>query len=55
MVKSAGSARNKCGKSSRMGLLWGLVRTVAVFFAVVIAALVVIDGSLLANLLGKKE
>jgi hypothetical protein len=38
-----------------MGFVWGLVRTVFVFFAVVIAALVVIDGTLLANLFGKKE
>ncbi len=38
-----------------MGLLWGLVRTVFVFFAVIIAALVVIDSALLANLLGKGE
>ncbi len=38
-----------------MGFLWGLVRTVFVFFAVIIAALVVVDASLLANLLGKGE
>jgi hypothetical protein len=38
-----------------MGFVWGLLRTVLLFFAVIIAALVVIDGSLLANLLGKKE
>ncbi len=38
-----------------MGFAWGLVRTVALFFAVAIGALVIIDGTLLANLLGKKE
>jgi hypothetical protein len=38
-----------------MGFLWGLLRTVFLFFAVIIAALIVIDGTLLANLLGKKE
>jgi hypothetical protein len=38
-----------------MGFLWGLLRTVLTFFAVIIAALVIIDGTLLANLLGKKE
>jgi hypothetical protein len=38
-----------------MGLLWGLVRTVLLMFGVIVAALVIIDGSLLANLLGKKE
>ncbi len=36
-----------------MGFLWGLVKTVFVFFAVVIALLVAIDGTLLANLTGK--
>lgn len=44
-----------CGNSSTMGFLWGLLRTVCLFFAVIIAALVIIDGTLLANLLGKKE
>ena len=38
-----------------MGLLWGLVRTVVWFFAVIIAALVVLDGSLLANLFSKSD
>jgi hypothetical protein len=38
-----------------MGFLWGLVRTVCLFFAVVVAGLIVVDGSLLANLLAKKE
>jgi hypothetical protein len=38
-----------------MGFLWGLVRAVVLLFAVLIAALVVIDGSLLANLLRKNE
>ncbi len=38
-----------------MGFLWGVVRTIFLFFAVVIAALVVVDGSLLANLLNKKD
>jgi hypothetical protein len=38
-----------------MGFVWGLFKTIVVIFAVIIAALVVIDGSLLANLFGKKE
>jgi hypothetical protein len=38
-----------------MGFLWGLVRAVCLFFAVVVAVLVVIDGTLLANLFGKRE
>jgi hypothetical protein len=38
-----------------MGLLWAIVRTVSLFFAVIIAALVVIDGTLFANLLNKRE
>jgi hypothetical protein len=42
---------NTCG----MGFLWGLLRAVFTFFAVIVAVLVVIDGTLLANLLGKKE
>lgn len=35
--------------------MWGLVRAVFLFFAVIIAVLVVIDGTLLANLFGKSE
>jgi hypothetical protein len=38
-----------------MGFLWGLVKAVTLVFAVIIAVLVVVDGSLLANLLGKKN
>jgi len=38
-----------------MGFLWGLVRTVFLFFAVIIAALVVLDGALLGNLLNKSD
>ncbi len=37
-----------------MGLLFGFVKAVSVFFAVVIALLVVLDGTLLANLTGKR-
>jgi hypothetical protein len=43
------------GRIAHMGLLWGLVRTVCLVFAVVIAALVVIDGTLLRRLLEKNE
>jgi hypothetical protein len=38
-----------------MGFLWGLVKAVFVFFAVVIALLVALDGTLLANLRGKGQ
>jgi hypothetical protein len=38
-----------------MGFLWGLLRAVFLFFAVIVAVLVVVDGTLLANLLDKKE
>jgi hypothetical protein len=38
-----------------MGLLWGFFKTVMLGFAVIIAVLVAIDGSLLANLIGKNE
>jgi hypothetical protein len=38
-----------------MGFFWGLLRAVFMFFAVIVAILVVIDGTLLANLLGKKD
>ena len=37
-----------------MGFLWGIVKAVFIFFAVVIAALVIIDGSLFANLFRKR-
>jgi hypothetical protein len=38
-----------------MGVLWGLVKAVVLFFVVVVAALVVLDGTLLANLMRKRE
>lgn len=38
-----------------MGCFWGLLRAVMLVFAVVIAVLVVIDGSLLANLFKKND
>jgi len=38
-----------------MGFLWGLVRIVGLSFAVIVVALIVIDGSLLANLFKKTE
>jgi len=38
-----------------MGLLWGIFKTIMLFFSVVIAALVVIDGSLFANIMKKSE
>jgi hypothetical protein len=47
--------RVKSGEEGRMGFLWGFVKAVTLAFAVVIAVLVVVDGSLLANLLGKKN
>jgi hypothetical protein len=45
----------KTGNTAGMGIVWGLLRAVFTFFAVIVAILVVIDGTLLANLLGKKE
>lgn len=38
-----------------MGFIWGLFKAVVTIFAVIIAILVVVDGSLLANLLGKNK
>lgn len=38
-----------------MGFLWGLVKAVFLFFAVVIALLVAVDGTLLANLTRKGD
>lgn len=38
-----------------MGLLWGAFKGIMLFFSVIIAALVVIDGSLFANLMKKPE
>ncbi len=38
-----------------MGFLWAFFKAVTLVFAVIIAVLVVVDGSLLANLLGKKN
>jgi hypothetical protein len=38
-----------------MGVLWGLVKAVVLFFVVVVAALVVLDGTLLSNLMRKRD
>jgi len=38
-----------------MAILWWLVRTVALTFATIIAILVVLDGTLLANALRKSS
>jgi uncharacterized membrane protein len=36
-----------------MGLLWGILKLVTLVFGVIIAVLVVVDGTLLANLFRK--
>ena len=38
-----------------MGFVWGIFKAIMLVFTVIIAVLVVIDGSLLANLLGKNK
>jgi hypothetical protein len=38
-----------------MGFIWGFFKAVMLVFSVIIAVLIVIDGSLLANLFGKKK
>jgi hypothetical protein len=38
-----------------MGVLWGLVKAVILFFVAIVALLVVIDGTLFANLMRKRE
>jgi hypothetical protein len=38
-----------------MGLIWGVFKSIMLFFSVIIAALVVLDGSLFANLMKKPE
>ena len=38
-----------------MGFLFGIVRAILTVFAIAIAILVVVDGSLLANLLRKRD
>jgi len=38
-----------------MGFLFGLVRAIMTVFAIAIAILVVVDGSLLANLFRKRD
>ena len=37
-----------------MGFLFGLVKTVLLVFSVIVALLVAVDGTLFANLLGKR-
>jgi hypothetical protein len=38
-----------------MGILWSLVKAIVLILAGVVALLVVIDGTLLANLMRKRE
>jgi hypothetical protein len=38
-----------------MGVLWGFIKGVTLLFAAVVAVLVILDGSLLANLLKKSD
>jgi hypothetical protein len=38
-----------------MGTLWGFIKGVTLFFVTVVAVLVVLDGSLLANLMKKGD
>jgi hypothetical protein len=38
-----------------MGFIWGVFKAIMLVFSVIIAVLIVIDGSLLANLLGKNK
>jgi hypothetical protein len=38
-----------------MSFIWGVFKAIMLFFSVIIAALVVIDGSLLANLKKKPD
>jgi hypothetical protein len=38
-----------------MGVLWSLVKAAILFFVGVVALLVVIDGTLFANLMRKRE
>jgi len=38
-----------------MGFMWSIFKVIALIFAVIIAGLVVIDGSLLANLFKKGQ
>lgn len=38
-----------------MGFIWGILKAVTLVFAVIIAGLVVLDGTLLANLFKKNE
>jgi len=38
-----------------MGFLFGIMRAILTIFAIAIAILVVVDGSLLANLLRKRD
>ena len=47
--------RPKSEKKARMRFLWLFFKAVTLVLAVIIAVLVVVDGSLLANLLGKKN
>jgi hypothetical protein len=42
-------------KARAMGFVWGIFKAICLVFAVIIAALVIVDGSLLANLLGKRK
>ncbi len=51
-VVSAGAER---GIRRPMSFVWGVFKAVVLFFAALIAVLVVLDGTLLANLMRKRE
>lgn len=42
------------GYQLHMGFLFGFVKTVLLVFAVIVALLIAIDGTLFANLFGKR-
>jgi hypothetical protein len=54
-TREADSAAAPPGTRSRMGLLWGILKTVTLLFGVIIAVLLIIDSTLFANLLRKGE
>jgi hypothetical protein len=54
-ARSTPIARTRPREKNDMGLIWNALKTLALGFAVVIAALVIVDGTLLGNILNKAD
>ncbi len=54
-ARETDSDAERMGTHGGMGFLWGIVKTVALVFGVIIALLLILDSALFANLLRKND